>query len=198
MRYLAINTAAPIIEIAVVFDEKEMYVTLEKVMAAEQLLPKIDDMLDDMGVTLSEFDDFVCVTGPGSFTGIRIGVNTVRAFAYALGKHAYGVTYDRVMAYNIGGDAVTFTDGGGDACYASAFNGDKMTEQTCIYKKDARQFAERYGFKAISDFDLPFCVAFTPTASAMRRAAEYAIKNKLGTQPVYIRKPQPDRKESDI
>lgn len=199
MRYLAINTAAPIIEIAVVFDERETYVTLEKAMTAEQLLPEVDAALDKMGIELSNLDDFVCVTGPGSFTGIRIGVNTIRAFAYALNKSAYGVTYDRLMAYNIGGCIATFADGGGDVCYVAAYNGDDIIEEPfCIYKKDAREFAEKYNYNAVSDFDMPQSLKYKPNLATMKKAAEFAITNKLKTQPVYIRKPQPDRKESDI
>lgn len=200
MRYLAINTAAPTIEIAVIYDEMEEYRKLEKVMAAEQLLPEVDAALDKMGIALSDLDYFVCVVGPGSFTGIRIGVNTVRAFAYALNKNAYGVTYNRLMAYNISGGSVTFTDGGGDTCYAAVYNGDEtIAEPICIYKKDAESFKKEYDYNAaISDFELPCCELYSPNIVNMKKAAEYAIKNRLGTQPVYIRKPQPDRKGSDI
>ncbi len=199
MRYLAINTAAPIIEIAVIYDEREEYIKLEKVMAAEQLLPEVDAALDKMGIKLSDLDDFVCVVGPGSFTGIRIGVNTVRALAYALNKNAYGVTYNRVMAYNISGSEVTtIVDGGGDVCYVAVYTGDEtVAEPICIYKKDAEDFLKKYG-NGISDFELPCCSVYSPGIGAMKKAAEYAIKNKSGTQPVYIRKPQPDRKGSDI
>lgn len=199
MRYLAINTAAPTIEIAVIYDERVEYRKLEKVMAAEQLLPEVDAALDKMGIVLSDLDYFVCVVGPGSFTGIRIGVNTVRAFAYALNKNAYGVTYNRLMAYNISGGSVTFTDGGGDTCYVAVYNGDEtIAEPICIYKKDAEGFKKKYDYIGISDFELSYCELYSPNIDNMKKAAEYAIKNKSSTQPVYIRKPQPDRKGSDI
>lgn len=197
MKYLAINTAGPIIEIAAVCDEKQDYRKLEKVMAAEQLLPAIDEMLDNLGVDLSYFDDFVCVVGPGSFTGIRIGINTVRAFAYALKKNAYGVTYTRVMAYNSNTNgAVAFADGGNGVCYAAVY-GDETIEPVCIYKKDAKDFADKFSYKAIADYDAGFDL-YCPDGEALKKAAEYAIKNKLGTEPLYIRKPQPERKGNDI
>lgn len=196
MRFVAINTAGPIIEIAVCHDEKERYSKLDKVMAAEQLLPMLDEMLDEMKLELSDFDDFVCTVGPGSFTGIRIGVNTVRSFAYALNKNAYGVTYNRILAYSNMGRTVTFVDGGGLACYMAIYDGDEtVSEPICIYKKDCAQYIES---GAIADFKLEGTKIYDPDGSALIKAARYAINNKLGTDPLYIRKPQPERKGSDI
>ena len=198
MRYIAINTAAPIIELLVVYDDKQQFISLEKVMAAEQLLPAIDRILEEMRLEVKNFDDYVCVVGPGSFTGIRIGVNTVRAFAYSLKKNAYGVTYNRLMAYNTIGGVTTFVDGGNGVCYAAAYNGDEtVAEPICIYKKDAEAFKFKYNFSVIADYDMGVSL-YTPNGEALKKAAEYAIKNKLGTEPLYIRKPQPERKDSDI
>ena len=200
MRFIAINTAAPVIEILVVFDQSRKFARLEKVMAAEQLLPALDSLLDQMGKKLADFDHFVCVVGPGSFTGIRIGVNTVRAFAYALGKNAYGVTYNRVMAYNSSGKVLTLVDGGAGVCYVCAFDGDEeVGEPICIYKKDAKSQMDKFSsFKAVADYELDGSEFYLPDGAALEKAACYAINAKLGTQPLYIRKPQPERKENDI
>lgn len=48
-----------------------------------------------------DIDVFACAVGPGSFTGIRIGVATVKALAYALGKKVLGVTSFDSLAYNV-------------------------------------------------------------------------------------------------
>lgn len=47
------------------------------------LMPLIDSMLEKAGLQLSDIDLFAVDAGPGSFTGVRIGVTTVNAFAYA-------------------------------------------------------------------------------------------------------------------
>lgn len=197
MRYIAINTAAPIIEIVACYDEQKKFASMQKVMAAESLLPALDTMLDEMKLGLRDFDYFVCVVGPGSFTGIRIGINTVRTLAYALEKSAYGVTYNRVMAYNISDGCAALVDGGNGVCYAAVYNGDQtIAEPICIYKKDALEFVQKHGFAAISDFDIG--KRYIPDGEALSKAAEYAINNKTGTEAVYIRKPQPDRTGSEI
>ncbi len=193
MKFLAINTAGPIIEAVAVLGDKKSYIKLDKVMASEQLLKNIDKMVCDLGVSLGDFDDFVCVVGPGSFTGIRIGINTVRAFAYALNKNAYGVTYSRVIAYSSVGKITTFIDGGGNACYRAVFDGERSEEaDECIYKKDAV-----FSGECIADFNLGV-KKYEGDCEALVKAARYAIEHKGGTEPVYIRKPQPERKENDI
>ena len=195
MKFIAINTAGPSVEVAAVYEEKKNYFRADKVMASEKLLPSIDKMLSDMGLLLSDFDDFVCVVGPGSFTGIRIGINTVRAFAYALNKNAYGVTYSRVIAYSSEGRVTVFIDGGGSACYAAVYDGDEtVAEPICMYKKDCALFGEGEKY---ADFDMGVKL-YEAGGSALIKAASLAIRNKWGTDPVYIRKPQPERKENDI
>jgi tRNA threonylcarbamoyladenosine biosynthesis protein TsaB len=53
---------------------------------AETVLPLIDRLLEEAKVSIREIDCFAVDIGPGSFTGVRIGVSLVNAMAYALGK----------------------------------------------------------------------------------------------------------------
>ncbi|MCX4314398.1 MAG: tRNA (adenosine(37)-N6)-threonylcarbamoyltransferase complex dimerization subunit type 1 TsaB, partial [Clostridia bacterium] len=74
--------------------------------ASVSLMPAIDKLLTDAGMALSEIDAIACVIGPGSFTGIRIGVSAARAMCYALGKPAVAVNYLQSLAYNERADGV--------------------------------------------------------------------------------------------
>ena len=56
------------------------------------LMDEIEKCLAESGFDKNDIDVFACAIGPGSFTGIRIGVATVKALAYALGKKVLGVT----------------------------------------------------------------------------------------------------------
>ncbi|MEG1883969.1 MAG: tRNA (adenosine(37)-N6)-threonylcarbamoyltransferase complex dimerization subunit type 1 TsaB, partial [Clostridia bacterium] len=64
----------------------------------ETILPLMEEVLAAYGVTLAEIDLFAVNVGPGSFTGVRIGVSAVNAMAAALGKRIVPVDSLRVLA----------------------------------------------------------------------------------------------------
>jgi len=53
---------------------------------SERLLPAVQFMLKSCGMTVQDIHGFAVAVGPGSFTGIRIGLSTIKSFAYASGK----------------------------------------------------------------------------------------------------------------
>ncbi|WP_176086631.1 tRNA (adenosine(37)-N6)-threonylcarbamoyltransferase complex dimerization subunit type 1 TsaB [Martelella sp. HB161492] len=65
---------------------------------AERLMTMIDEVVRDSGLPLSALDRIAVDIGPGSFTGIRVGVATARALALALGVACVGVTTLDVLA----------------------------------------------------------------------------------------------------
>ncbi len=72
------------------------------------LMGEIDAALKEAGLDPEECDFFAAVTGPGSFTGIRIGISTVKGFAVATGKPLVPVTAFGLLAYNVK-DGVFYT-----------------------------------------------------------------------------------------
>ncbi len=68
------------------------------------LLKTIYSILNECGKTIKDVDLFVVDTGPGSFTGIRIGLSTVYALSYALSKPAVGVSSFEVIGSSISSD----------------------------------------------------------------------------------------------
>lgn len=64
------------------------------------LLPMAEDLLKHTGLTLSDVDAIACAHGPGSFTGIRIGVSTVKGLAWAANKPCIGVSTLEAMAWH--------------------------------------------------------------------------------------------------
>ncbi len=65
---------------------------------AEFVTPKIQQLLNNHSVELKNLDFFCIDVGPGSFTGIRIGVNTVRALGFALQKPIFTATSLDILA----------------------------------------------------------------------------------------------------
>jgi tRNA threonylcarbamoyladenosine biosynthesis protein TsaB len=63
-----------------------------KATHTERLLPLIDRALQDAGITLGQVDGLAVAVGPGSFTGLRIGLSTAKGLAVATGKALVGVS----------------------------------------------------------------------------------------------------------
>ena len=64
------------------------------------LLPTIDELLNESGIKISEVQNIACVIGPGSFTGIRLGVTTCNGLAFATGCNRIAVNTFETVAYN--------------------------------------------------------------------------------------------------
>lgn len=101
MRILAIDTACNLARVALTKDGvllKEITVD-DKRRHSVKLLPAIETLLRDCGVTPKDLDLIAVTKGPGSFTGLRIGVVTAKTMAYALHIPLVGVnTLDAIAA----------------------------------------------------------------------------------------------------
>lgn len=87
------------------------------------LMDEIERTLSRAHLTPEECDYFAAVTGPGSFTGIRIGISCIKGFATALGKRAAGVTSLEMLSYNVNSDCpyVVAIDAAHDNFYACGY-----------------------------------------------------------------------------
>lgn len=94
MKVLAIDTSSSVAGIAVI-DEQGLiaeYMLNDGQTHSRKLVPMLKELFESLRMTSSDIDVFAAVTGPGSFTGIRIGVTTIKALAYAVQKPVAGVT----------------------------------------------------------------------------------------------------------
>ncbi|KDA04047.1 tRNA (adenosine(37)-N6)-threonylcarbamoyltransferase complex dimerization subunit type 1 TsaB [Hyphomonas oceanitis] len=94
MLVLALNTASAALEAALVRDGDNLADAREDMARGQdkQLPGFVERLLADAGVTLQQVDRIAVVTGPGSFTGIRIGVAYARGLALVTGAPCIGVT----------------------------------------------------------------------------------------------------------
>ena len=70
---------------------------------SETLLPVIENLLKITETDIKDIDCFACSTGPGSFTGVRIGAATVKGLAFGSSKPCVGVSTLEALAYNMRG-----------------------------------------------------------------------------------------------
>lgn len=101
MNILAVDTTTKIANSTILCKDNIFSKSIDnEITHSEKLLPLIDDILNNSSTTLKDIDLFAVTTGPGSFTGIRIGLATIKAFAKVYSKKIYAVNSLEVMAYS--------------------------------------------------------------------------------------------------
>lgn len=76
---------------------------------SEHLDPLIDEILKENKLTLKDIDRFAVAIGPGSYTGLRIGITTVKMFASVLNKEVVGISTLQALAKSVKEDALVIT-----------------------------------------------------------------------------------------
>jgi tRNA threonylcarbamoyl adenosine modification protein YeaZ len=122
MLILAADTSLPILSVALVLDDALLgAVALEgRSSRNEKLLPAIDWLLTEAAIERTSIDLFAVTRGPGSFTGVRIGLATMQGLALALGKPVCAMsTHEAIAPAN--GRASIVDDAGRGEFYVSVF-----------------------------------------------------------------------------
>lgn len=105
MKTLAIDTTANTATCALVEDGRVRAVsTIDGLLThSETMLPMIDEMLGHLALKIADVDIFAVAEGPGSFTGVRIGVSTIKGLAFSTNKSCVGVSALAGLAKNLDG-----------------------------------------------------------------------------------------------
>lgn len=108
MKILGIETSSKICAVALSEDDK---LIKEKILEDEnthsvKLMPLVDELLKETKVNIKDIDLLACDKGPGSFTGIRIGIATIKAFVDVTNKNVIGITSLETLAYNVEQDGI--------------------------------------------------------------------------------------------
>lgn len=103
MRILAVDSSAKSCSAAIVDDNKTLgsFFINTALTHSQTLVPMIDAVLKNTCTELETIDCFAVSAGPGSFTGVRIGVSAVKGLAMPLNKPCASVSTLESMAYNI-------------------------------------------------------------------------------------------------
>ena len=122
---LAIDTAAPRLQVALLVGERAD--TLVEDMAqgqAERIFPAIDELLARNGLAYKDLSRIAVTTGPGSFTGLRIGLSGARGLGLALGIPVIGVPSLLALSLAIECDPIAvLLDARRDEAYFQLFSG---------------------------------------------------------------------------
>ena len=103
MKILSLDTSAKVLSLAICEDERLIGQTTLNTgnTHSETILVVLDELLSKSGLTVGDIDLFACSSGPGSFTGVRIGVSFVKGLAFGSSKPCAGVSTLEAIAYNL-------------------------------------------------------------------------------------------------
>jgi tRNA threonylcarbamoyladenosine biosynthesis protein TsaB len=124
MIVLAVDTALDACSVAIVRDQIALATSSERMNRgqAERLAPMVREMAARAGIAFTQIDRIAATTGPGSFTGVRVGLAFARALALALSRPCVGVSTLEALALESGEEglraAIIETPG---ACYCALY-----------------------------------------------------------------------------
>jgi tRNA threonylcarbamoyladenosine biosynthesis protein TsaB len=156
MKILAIDTSGPVCGAAVLDGERVLseYTTMNKNTHSTNLMPMAEAALTSAGCCLGDMEAIAAVTGPGSFTGVRIGVATAKGLAHGAGIPCIPVDALEALAASAGafdGVICPIQDARAGQVYGAAFtDGERKTEDLAIRIEDflteIRKHGERFLF----------------------------------------------------
>ena len=220
MRILAVDTSAVCAGVAVTENGKILSEcsTNTGLTHSRTLLPMIDSALRNADISLDSIDLFACSAGPGSFTGIRIGVAGIKGLCDATGKKCIAVSTLEALAYNLIGNeciAVSVMDARCNQVYCGIFlvENDKVTRLTdddALKIDDLKDILEHYDGRIVFVGDgaelchkaLGYEIAGAGNRFQRGSSVAFCAEEKLKTEepidgekllPVYLRLPQAER-----
>ncbi len=138
MKILSIDTASDVCGVSILENNNliEKFDVITKESHSQRLMPIIENAFKKTKLTIDDIDLIVCDIGPGSFTGIRIGVATVKAFCDSKDIIPIGISSLESLAYSIKNNSkiiCSIINAKNDNCYFALYEKSKdNTLQTLI------------------------------------------------------------------
>lgn len=225
MKILAIDTSGPNCSTAILDEQKvigSFNINIGKTHS-ETLLPLDDELLKFCGMELKDIDAFACCVGPGSFTGIRIGIATIKGFALSLNKPVISVSTLESLAYNVptfDGIICSILNANNNNVYSALYKltnspemiGDYLTDSIDSLIEEIKKYDSKvlfvgdgaiaYGEKIQNELCdkaifVPHHLNEQSAVSVARVAFDKYNKHEIGdaynVQPLYLRKSQAER-----
>ena len=196
MNYLAIDTSGKNLTVIICKNGQKHVIHDAEcgVNHSVELMPKVEQLVEQVGFDFSCADFFACVVGAGSFTGIRIGVATVKAMCFAFKKPCLSITSFDTLAYNEKGKVLAVIDAKHNGFYVCGYdNGKVVYPPAYIMREQLEEICDEYLLVAIDGID-----GFNVKTVRVENGLINAIEQKLDQvsadietlSPLYIRKSQ--------
>ena len=195
MNILAVDTTGDNLNILLLKGEKAYSHCMKN--AAKQhsvyIYDAINTAIVNGGISLNDIDVFACVTGPGSFTGIRIGICAIKALCFALNKKCAPLTsFDIAAYYKEKGIIVPVVSAGKGNCYLGVFDkGEELLNPRFAAFSEAEEIADKYNALLFTYDENEECY-FKAFEKAVLKAVKKPI-DSVQLTPFYLRLSQAER-----
>lgn len=225
MKILALETSAKAVSAAVAENGKVLCSGYQDtgLTHSRTLMPIVEHILKNTDLTMADMDAIAVSVGPGSFTGIRIGVSAAKGLAFAVDKPAIGVSTLSAMARNVAcmdGLIICAMDARRNQIYNALFEANngrltRLSEDRAIALADLAEEIRndlrpktivgdgaRLCFDFLQNADIPCRLApahlimqnaMSVALEAEAMAAEGTLMSAQDLQPVYLRPAQAER-----
>lgn len=119
------------------------------------LVPMIEEIILTNNITLQDLKEIIVVNGPGSFTGIRLGITVAKMLAYTLNIRLKEITSIEAIAYSIEekDKIVEISDSKGK--YIGIFNNNKLIDEIIYLRNDSvEKYLEKYNYNRYIDNEI--------------------------------------------
>ena len=196
MNYLAIDTSGKNLTVIINKNGKifKFYDEQCGVNHSVELMPKVENLAREADFDLSTADFFCAVVGAGSFTGLRIGVATVKAMCFAFNKPCLSITSFDTLAYNKkDGKVLALIDAKHNGFYVCGYQDGKVVLPPAYLMREQVEELCDYHFVAIAPVE-NMQVEVVCVAEGLVKAIESKLdcvnQDVDSLVPLYVRKSQ--------
>lgn len=209
MKGLCLNTSDSLAEICLI-DEKLEDCLLVGAPHSEKLMPAVDSLMDKHSLNINNFDCFGVVVGPGSFTGVRIGVAVLKAMcvvnqnAKIVSITSFDLVTQNVSALNF----LVVLDSGNEDRFVARYKGGKIVEIFAMQDDEINNYSSKNSLSVFANIsqqdklkgvDAQFVEVKPENLSQIFQSKyfknEFCTLNEL--KPVYVKLSQAERQRSE-
>lgn len=222
MKILALDSTAKTSTVAILENDSllGLFSANIKNTHSETLLPMIKSLLESLRLTNEDIDAYAVSEGPGSFTGVRIGVSTIKGLAFARNKACVGVSTIEALAENLEGFSgiiCPIMNARRGQVYTGAFlDGNRIIDDCCMLLEDLIPELEKYnkpiyfcgdGYDLILDREIKnkmqtpqlliYQNAYSVGKLAYNKIINNEVTNDTSLRVEYLRKAQAEREREE-
>lgn len=202
---LFLNTSSNFLNISIAKDNKilnSLYKKLDKDLSKE-VLYEISNLLKEENLTPNDIDEIICVRGPGSFTGLRVGATIAKTYAHFLNKKLYSVSSLEVIATTKKDDIIVpMIDARRGYVYGAIYDKDYnvLLEEQYIKFDLLIEKVKSYNKSTtlISNDNLKLeTLKINPNLNELYKYNFKKEENPMNFEPNYLKKPEAEEKLND-